>query len=191
MRRNILPAEFFQSRSFEDLLLILIRSTYTDEERRQIIDYILENYSEKKMISALGIMPTPLEHMRTHRLPERYKKGVKLVDLIQDLVSGNISQSENVDIYNFFLYNFKTPSEVLEDAYSKVDADFKISREDEEMKKFAILIAMSVIQELGNAVQSNTMNSDTNIRFIVNKNLEKFEDLKKRKERRVSVRRKT
>mgnify|MGYP003420936577 FL=1 len=59
------------------------------------------------------------------------------------------------------------------------------------MKKFAILIAMSVIQELGNAVQSNTMNSDTNIRFIVNKNLEKFEDLKKRKERRVSVRRKT
>ena len=191
MRRNILPAEFFQSRSFEDLLLILIRSTYTDEERRQIIDYILENYSEKKMISALGIMPTPLEHMRTHRLPERYKKGVKLVDLIQDLVSGNISQSENVDIYNFFLYNFKTPSEVLEDAYSKVDADFKISREDEEMKKFAILIAMSVSQERGNAVKRNTIKSDTNDRFIVNKNLEKFEDLKKRKERRVSVRRKT
>lgn len=189
MRRNILPAEFFQTRSFEDLLLILTRSIHTDGERQQIIDYLLENYAEKVMLDAIGIMPTPLEHVRTHRLPERYQNGVKIIDLIQDLVSGEISQSENIDIYNFFLYNFKTPSEVLEDAYDKVDADFKISKEDEETKKLAIIISMAIIQELGNAIQNNTMNSDMNIKFIVNKHLDKFEDVKKRRHR-VSARKK-
>ncbi len=189
MRRNILPAEFFQSRSYEDLLIILTRSIYTDEERRQIIDYLIENYEEKMMLDAVGMMPTPLEHMRTYRLPERYQKGVRIIDIVQDLISGEVSQTENVDIYNFFLHNFKTPSQVLEDAYDKVDADFKISREDEEIKKLAILVSMTIIQEIGNAIQNDTMNSDVNIRFIVNRNLDKFEDVKRRRQK-ISVRKK-
>ena len=183
MGRRLLPVEFFQSRTLEDLLLYLTNSINLYDEKDQVIEYITTNFKScDDLIEPLGIIPTKEEMIKRFRLPEHYGPETKLIDVISDLVSGKLTREENVEVYSYFYKNFKSQTEILFEAYDKIEKLF-LSKEEEDKMKFTVLLAMSLSRQIINDILDGTMTSEMNIKFLTNKTLDKFVDFEKKRQR--------
>ncbi len=183
MGRRTLSPEFFQKRNYEDLLMYLTESIHTQDEKDQVIEYLSMNFKkDNNLLDPLNLVPSPHESINNFGWPERYGSKTKLMDIIQDLVSGQLDKEDNVQVYNFFYRNFKTSTEILDDIYTKIESSL-LPKDEEDKKKFAVLMALSLAQKLTNAVQEGTMNSDLNIKFLSNQILDEFIEFEKIRQR--------